>query len=320
MNGKKGVMVQKELSTKNGAILCGDAMQYLRKLPSDSVDLIFTSPPFDLVKEKSYGNFKGDAYQAWISEFGVEFYRVLKPSGSLVMDLGSGWTPKHPTKNLYEYRLLLNFCDNLGFHLAQDFFWWNPSKLPTPAQWVTIERIRVKEAVNKIWWFSKTTRPKADNKKVLQRYSKSMKTLIESGVYNGGDRPSGHNISTKFATNNGGAIPPNLIAIANTSSSDYYSKRCKEENIKVHPARMPHLLAEFFIRFLSDEGDIVLDPFAGSCVTGKVAEDLSRRWTCVELNQEFVDGAKFRFEREATRNIGQQEYKILAPNFQLFVD
>ena len=114
--------------THFGEMICADSLEALKDWQTNSVDLIFTSPPYDLNSEKKYGNKKGAEYQTWINEFGLEFYRVLKPSGSLVMDLGSGWIKGAPTKNLYEYRILLNFVDNIGFHLAQDFFWWDPSQ------------------------------------------------------------------------------------------------------------------------------------------------------------------------------------------------
>ena len=141
-----------------------------------------TSPPYDLNRKKEYGNETGAAYQAWILDFGKEFHRILKGTGSLVMDLGGGWTSGLPTKNLFEYRLLLNFVDDLNFHLAQDFFWWDPTRLPTPAQWVNVERTRVKDAVNKIWWLSKSANPKSDNRQVLQQYSKAMRLTLLQGT------------------------------------------------------------------------------------------------------------------------------------------
>ena len=194
--------------TKLGQIVLADAVDFLSSLSENSVDLIFTSPPFDLIREKSYGNLRGQEYQDWMKEFGSQCLKCLKPEGSLVLDLGGGWTKGQPTKNLYEYRLLLSFVDELNFHLAQDFFWWDPSKLPTPAQWVTVERVRVKDAINKIWWFSKTENPKADNNKILQKYSKSMEKVLQYGT-NTGTRASGHEISQNFHINNGGSIPPN---------------------------------------------------------------------------------------------------------------
>ena len=107
----------------------------------------------------------------------------------------------------------------------------------------------------------------------------------------------GHEISTKFGRDNGASIPPNLIAIAHTESNAHYQRYCKEQGIKPHPARFPTELPEYFIRMLTDEGDMVLDPFGGSCVTGEVCERLNRRWVCVEIVEEYLEGAKGRFVR-----------------------
>ena len=121
-----------------------------------------------------------------------------------------------------------------------------------------------------------------------------MKDLLKNG-YKAKLRPSGHDISNKFSRNNGAAIPPNLIAVANTESNSSYLRLCKEQNIKPHPARFPADLPEFFIRMLTDADDLVIDPFAGSCVTGEVCERVQRRWICIDEVPEYIEGAKLRF-------------------------
>lgn len=122
-----------------------------------------------------------------------------------------------------------------------------------------------------------------------------MKQLLKNG-YKAKIRPSGHDISDKFQKDNKGAIPPNLLEIANTESNSAYLRRCKAAQIKPHPARFPQGFAQFFIKFLTDEGDIVLDPFAGSNTTGFVAEILQRRWISFEINEDYVIGSRYRFE------------------------
>src|SRR5690606_28107862 len=123
-------------------------------LEANSIDLIMTSPPFGLVKKKDYGNEDADEYIDWFRKFADGFRRVLKPEGSLVIDIGGSWVQGQPTRSLYHFELLIMLVKEFGFHLAQEFYWWNPSKLPSPAEWVTIRRIRVKDAVNCIWWLS----------------------------------------------------------------------------------------------------------------------------------------------------------------------
>lgn len=284
--------------TVRGVIYRGDSRALSSGwLEPRSVDLIMTSPPFGLVRKKSYGNEDADRYCEWFRPFAHGFRRVLKESGSLVIDIGGAWKPGIPTRSLYHFELLAMLCREFGFHLCQEHFWWNPSKLPTPAEWVNIRRVRVKDAVNCVWWLSLTPWPKADNRRILSPYSEAMRGLLRNG-YTPKLRPSGHNISTKFQRDNGGAVPPNLLAIANTESNGRYQAYCKAHGLRAHPARFPHGLPEYFIRMLTDKGDLVLDPFAGSCVTGEVAESLERRWVCVDADTEFLEGARGRFPVE----------------------
>lgn len=281
---------------KHGRMMLGDSLKLLRKLKAGSVDLVMTSPPFGLVRKKEYGNVTADEYVDWFRPFAEAFARVLTDRGSLVIDIGGAWHQGQPTRHLYHFKLLVVLCEEYGFHLAQDFYWWNPSKLPTPAEWVTVRRIRVKDAINTVWWLSKTPWPKASNRRVLQPYSPSMMELLKK-VYKAKKRPSGHDISKKFIVDNGAAIPPNLLAIPNTESNSFYLRYCEENGLQAHPARYPAELPEYFMRMLTDAGDLVIDPFAGSCVTGEVAERLQRRWVCVELREDYLKGGVGRFVR-----------------------
>ena len=99
---------------------------------------------------------------------------------------------------------------------------------------------------------------------------------------NVGKRASGHDVSENFQIDNGGSIPPNLIAVSNSISTETYSRFCEENNLKIHPARIHPLVPEFFVRMLTKPNDLVIDPFAGSCVTGAVAERLKRNWVCLK--------------------------------------
>lgn len=284
--------------TQRGQIYQGDSLDFLHsKAKEQSVDLIMTSPPFGLVRKKSYGNEDADEYCNWFRPFAEGFKRVLKDTGSLVIDIGGAWKPGMPTRSLYHFELLMMLCRDYGFHLCQEHFWWNPSKLPTPAEWVNVRRVRVKDAVNCVWWLSPTPWPKASNRRVLAPYSDSMLHLLKNG-YTAKLRPSGHDISDKFQKDNGGAVPPNLLAVANTESNGRYQDYCRQNNLEIHPARFPAQLPEYFIRMLTDPGDVVVDPFGGSCVTGMVAESLKRRWVCVELSEPYLKGAVGRFQGE----------------------
>ncbi|MFM2062215.1 MAG: hypothetical protein RLZZ507_1885 [Cyanobacteriota bacterium] len=328
-----------DYTTKFGAAYLGNSLELMANIPDESIDLICTSPPFALVRKKEYGNVDADKYVEWFEDFAVQFHRILKPTGSLVIDIGGSWLKGMPVRSLYHFELVISLCKSkekggLGFYLAQELYWYNPAKLPTPAEWVTVRRERVKDAVNTVWWLSKEPHPKANNRRVLKPYSKSMKNLLKNG-YKPKIRPSGHDISSKFGNDRGGAIPPNIIdgrcnidkeeigqqtllektssedlihsvnviSASNTASNDYYQKRCKEEGFKPHPARFPYALPEFVINLCTEPGDIVLDPFAGSNMTGRVAENLQRHWLAFEIDEDYIRSSRLRFaENELSGN------------------
>ena len=282
-------------STDLGNAYCADSLPFMKRMDDGSVDLVLTSPPYALHFKKEYGNVDQRKYVEWFIPFGEQIKRILKPDGSFVLNVGGSWTPGAPVRSLYHYRLLLALCDEVGFHLCQEFFWYNPAKMPAPAEWVNVRRIRVKDSVEYIYWLSATPFPKADNTKVLQAYSKDMQRLIKRGVKRT-KRPSGHNITTKFCNDKGGSIPPNMIQCGNNESNSRYIKMSKETGRKIHPARFPAELPRFFIEFLTDPGDLVVDPFAGSNTTGAVAEKLGRRWIAIEKNREYAEDSELRFE------------------------
>lgn len=260
------------------------------------VNLIFTSPPFPLNRKKRYGNESGEAYITWLCAFGPLFKKMLAPDGSIVVEMGNSWEPGLPVMSTLALRALLEFQEKNDLHLCQEFIWHNPAKLPSPAQWVNVERSRVKDSFTKLWWMAPTEKPKASNQRVLQEYSKAMKTLLKRGTYNAGKRPSEHDISaTAFLRDNGGAIPSNVLTYANTQNGDAYQIYCRDNELPLHPARMPADLAKFFIKFLTVAGDIVLDPFGGSNTTGAAAEELERFWISIEASEDYIKGSRGRF-------------------------
>ncbi len=283
--------------TRHGVMYHGDSYEVLRSLIRRGVrtKLLITSPPFALIRKKAYGNEDADRYVDWFMRFAPLFSQILEPAGSFVIDIGGTWIPGIPARSTYHYQLLLRLCQS-GFYLAQEFYHYNPARLPTPAEWVTVRRMRVKDAINNVWWFVKDPFVDADNRRVLREYSSAMKGLLRNG-YTPKLRPSGHDISAKFGVDHGGAIPPNLLEFANTESNSHYLKSCRASGIKPHPARFPAALPDFFIRFLTQTGDLVLDPFAGSNVTGETAEALARKWIAIELNEDYIKGSRFRFDK-----------------------
>jgi site-specific DNA-methyltransferase (cytosine-N4-specific) len=262
--------------------------------------------------KKAYGNVDKDEYVDWFLGFAREMYRVLADDGSFVLNIGGSYNKGTPTRSLYHYKLLIQLVENIGFHLAQECFWYNPAKMPMPAEWVTVRKIRIKDSVEYVWWLSKTPWPKASNQKVLKEtFSADMHRLSRRGLKET-IRPGGYKIKSSWSEmKTKGAIPSNFVQgnlfadesepsenvliMGNNAANDAYTLRCKAEGLKVHPARYPRALPAFFIKMLTEEGDVVLDPFAGSNTTGAVAESLQRRWIAFESVEEYIQASKFRF-------------------------
>ncbi len=286
--------------TKFGRCINGDISELINdrsfRRYKGKANLIFTSPPFPLNRKKKYGNLNGSDYIDWLTNITTALKDFLAPDGSLVIEIGNSWNEKEPFMSTLPLETLLAVKSKGDYKLCQQFIWYNTAKLPSPVQWVNIERTRVKDSYTTIWWLSKSAQPKANNRNILEEYSSSMKKLLKAKKYNSGFRPSEHKIGKKsFLNDNGGAIPSNVLVTANTTSNSDYLTNCKKKGITPHPARMPNSIAEFFIRFLTDEKDLVLDPFAGSNTTGAASELLKRRWMSIEIDKDYVKGSKLKF-------------------------
>jgi site-specific DNA-methyltransferase (cytosine-N4-specific) len=305
--------------TKSGTFFLGDVAAAIKskalKKMRGKVQLIVTSPPFPLNKKKSYGNHSGKEYLKWFVSLAPLFAKMLKPNGSIVIEIGNAWTPGRPVQSLLPLEALMGFLRHkkAGLRLCQEFICYNPSRLPSPAAWVTTKRIRAVDSYTHIWWMAKTDYPKANNRRVLRPYSKSMEALLKRQKFNAGQRPSEHKISENgFLKNCGGSIShnffeidpldpkrerrlPNAFSLSNTSSNDFFSRACKKKNIIPHPARMPMGLAAFFIQFLTGRDDYVLDPFAGTNTTGYAAQRLGRKWLAIDNDKKYARQARIRF-------------------------
>ncbi|WP_433892555.1 DNA-methyltransferase [Streptomyces sp. CA-111067] len=293
---------QLHYTTSMGAQYSGDSQHLLGELVPGSVDLFVTSPPFPLLRPKEYGNADQEAYVEWLLPFAKAAHRALKAGGSLVLDLGGAYQRGRPVRSLHQFRVLLALTDRLGFHLAQDFYWHNPSRLPSPAEWVTKRKIRAKDTVNTVWWLSKTPFPKADTTAVKTPYSASMRRLLADPRrhFAPAQRPSGHHVSDAFDTDRGGALPTSLLSVPNSSSNDAYLRECRRRGIRPHPARFPPKIPEFFISLCTEPGDLVVDFFSGSNTTGQAAEDLGRRWLAIDLDPGYAIASAVRFPHAHT--------------------
>lgn len=284
--------------TPNGCALWGLAEEAASVIDHGSVRLLLTSPPYALNTQKNYKNEIGTAYVDWLCSIIERLMPVLESNGSLVLNLGDTWVKNSPTVSLYQERAIIALQDRLGLHLCQRLLWHNPSSLPVPTNYVGLERIRIKNAVEQLWWLSPEDRPYADNRSVLQPYSKRMRDLIDRGGAGRCKKPSGHaQREGSFSVDNGGSIPANLFTIPNSGGQEY-TRACREAGLPPHPARMPIQLASKMIEFLSRPGELIFDPFGGSGTTARAAENLGRRWITTEAMREYAEGAKLRFANE----------------------
>ena len=283
-------------TTEYGQCFQCDSLEFMKQLPNNSISLVLTSPPFPMLSKKPYGNVSQSEYVEWFLPFSQEIKRILTDNGSFVLDLRNVYLPKQPVKSLYIYDLIIKLVREQGYFLCQEFFFFNPTSMPC-GQWVTIQRIRCKDAVNHVFWLSKTPFPKAENKKILQPYAQvTRKRIAEGYEVKEGKKPSGHHVSRGLYKDNFGAISSNLLTISNAESNSKYLNKCRELALTIHPARFPKQFAEFFIKFLTvEEGDTVLDPFSGSGTTPFVAQSLGRKWLACELMKEYVDASYYRF-------------------------
>src|ERR1700730_543598 len=236
------------------------------------VNLILTSPPFPLVRKKRYGNETGENYLSWLKSLAGRLADLLADDGSIVIEIGNAWEQGSPVMSTLPVEALLAFKKAAKLHLCQHAICHNPARLPSPAEWVNVRRIRLKDSFTHVWWMSRSKNPKADNRNVLHPYGKDMKKLLRTKHYNSGVRPSGHVISEKgFLTDHGGSISANVIELDSSHSPDAllkytgtswdknYRDYCARKKLVTHPARMQSSLSGSFIQFLTQKDDLVLE-------------------------------------------------------------
>lgn len=308
-------------STKRGESFYGDSFDLINdkkfiKKYKGKVNLIFTSPPFSLIKKKSYGNKIGELYINWLKQFAKPLSELLTKDGSIVIELGNSWEKGNPVFSTTPIEALLEFKREANLFLCQEFICYNPSRPPNGAEWVTVKRIRVKDSYTRLWWMSKTPYPKSNNRNILVNYSEGMRRILKRQKLYTGKRPSGYKITSNFLKNkNEGSISPNFLslnekdylhetlenslAISNTDTDKLFYDFCLKNKLQKHPARMQAALVEYFIRFLTEEKDIIFDPFSGSNITGMVSQSLKRKWVSCEKELDFIKSSTIRFFNES---------------------
>ena len=271
--------------------VCGDCLDILKDVPDDCIDFIMTSPPYaDQIK--NYGDavkkIKPNDYVNWFIPRAKELYRVLKETGSFVLNISD--KTEGNFQNLFVFKLVIALCEEVGFHLVRDYIWYNPATPPNIFS--RGDRGRTKKSHEYCFWFSKGEHWTFNIDPIRKPYSKSMINIIKGneikrGKRNNNTRPSRHSFNLNHAWDNkGGSDPGSVIVVSNTVSRGILQELCNTMGIK-HPARYPEKLVDFFLLSGTNEGDMVLDPFAGSGTTGVVAYKNKRKYLCIDVNDDF---------------------------------
>ena len=277
----------KKAKTEPEGIITGDCLDVMKGFPASCVDLIVTSPPYAMLRENTYGGIPEDEYVDWFLPRAEQFKRVLKPTGSFVLNI-----KEHSTKGqrvLYVYDLVSALVRKAGFMWVDDYVWHKPR--PVPLGYPN----RFPDAWEHLYHFGVENKRKMNRKAVKvpssdANWRRSNRRVRTQYVMEGGRRPvktgSGL-VALDYPIEDGMVYPTNVLK--------YHTVR----NNTGHSAPFPPKLPEFFIKLFTDEGDLVLDPFAGTGTTCRVARNLRRRWCGIEIKKDtLVDmsekGALFR--------------------------
>lgn len=286
--------------TNLGVAIWGDCHATFGAL-DETVHLVVTSPPYPLRKPRAYGPPPGDDYVAFIVRSLEPIVRRLVPGGSVCLNLSNDcFEPGSPARSVYCERVLLALHDRLGLSLMDRLIWHNPSKAPGPVRWASMARNQLNVAWEPIFWF--TNDPscvRADNRGVLEPHTERHLSLIAAG---GTAREASYSDGAyrlhpgRFGNATPGRIPRNVLVRGHTCpDSRRYRHDAVALGLPVHGAVMPISIPDFLIRFLSEPGDLVVDPFGGTCKTGRAAEALGRRWIVTETVLEYLRASGERF-------------------------
>jgi site-specific DNA-methyltransferase (adenine-specific) len=251
----------------------GDCTQLLKTLPDDLVDLIFTSPPYADQRKQTYGGFHPDDYVEWFLPISLQLLRVLKPTGTFVLNIKEKVV--NGERSTYVMELILEMRRQ-GWFWTEEFIWHK--KNCYPGKWPN----RFRDSWERLLQFNKSKHfymdqqavmvPMGDwSKSRLKNLSETDKTRDESKVGSG----FGKNISNWLDREM--AYPTNVLHLAT------------ECNNKKHSAAFPEGLPEWFIKLFTKEGDTVLDPFMGSGTTNAVAKRMRRNSIGIEIVSEYYD-------------------------------
>ena len=266
-------------------IILGDCGQVLRKFPDDSIDLIFTSPPYADQRSKTYGGVKPDEYVDWFLPKAEQFLRVLKPSGTFVLNIKERVV--NGERHTYVIELIQKMREQ-GWLWTEEFMWHKRNCYP--GKWPN----RFRDSWERLLQFNKRRKFNMYQEAVmvpvgdwardrLSSLSETDRTRDESKVKSG----FGKNVSNWVGRDK--VYPTNVIHMAT---------ECSNRN---HSAAFPVPLPVWFIKLFTQPGDIVLDPFVGSGTTAVAAKQLGRYYVGVDIGEEYCRMARERLVETQSR-------------------
>lgn len=321
-------------STELGIAILGCCETVFSRIDSP-ITLCLTSPPYPLAKQRAYGNVAESQWVDWICKMLEPIVKNLVRGGSICLNISNDiFVSGTPARSLYRERLILALHDRLGLHKIDELIWSNPSKAPGPVRWASMERVLTNVSWEPVYWLSNDPKAlRSDNRRVLQAHTERHLQLIRRGGENRTTSFSdgAYNIHPgRFGNETAGRIPRNMLEIepacpdwdayaiaANEAKLPIYGanpvltfghscadqRKYKEQaraaGLPAHGAPMPLKLASFLIEFMTEQGELVVDPFGGSFTTAKAAELLGRRWLSTECMVEYVIGSAMRFQNAA---------------------
>ncbi|MGP1715549.1 MAG: DNA methyltransferase [Methylophilus sp.] len=288
-------------STLLGFAAVADAKTMLAGL-DQKVDLFLSSPPYPLRNQRDYGGVDQKEYVNWLSGFVELAVDKMADSGSLVLNLSNDiFMHNSPARSTYLERLIIALEDRFNLALMDRIIWDSPNKPRGPVHWVSNNRVHVNHGYEPVLWFAKNPAlVKSNNQNVLQPHTEIHKKFILSGGNKkervNGDRTQKVKVGA-FSNMTEGTIPRNVLRISTTCKSQReYKRYCSEQGLAQHGATMPLKLADFFVKFLTDEHDLCMDMFGGSSTLGLASELNNRRWITTDKTFDYVAGASYRFK------------------------
>ena len=287
-------------STNLGIAVLGNCRHVFDRW-NEPIFLCLTSPPYPVKKARAYGKICETQYTDFISRILEPIIRNLIPGGSIAINVSNDiFKEGLPSRSLYLEKLTIALCERFGLALMDRLVWENPNKPPGPYQWASRARVQLNYGYEPILWFCNDPRKCiADNRRVLEAHTPAHLKLISSG----GELRERINSDGAYRVRQGayskltdGRIPKNVLRVSSTCQSQrIYKRAAKDLGLTAHGAPMPLALARKLIRFLTDVGNLVVDPCAGSMTTPLAAELENRAWVASDTVFDYVRGGAERF-------------------------